>query len=244
VAPEAGSHSPVVAAVAEAVGTLLLVLAVVLGAALSLAPGSPVADGLPGPGARFLVLGLLVAPFVAVLAASPLGRLSGAHLNPAVTLAFWVVGRVRGRVVPGYLTAQLVGGFAGALIGRAVLPPAAWKPIGGAVTHPDVPVVAALALEAAMTALLLIVVLGFAFSERLARLTPVAIVPILTAIIWLGSPWTGASINPARSEGPALAFGDLADLWVYFVAPSAAAVAVGLAWRVTPVLVVALHPDT
>jgi glycerol uptake facilitator-like aquaporin len=111
------------------------------------------------------------------------------------------------------------------------------------VTHPDVPIVAALALEAGMTVLLLVVVLGFALSERVAHLTPVAIAPVLTAIIWLGSPWTGASINPARSEGPALVFGDLADLWVYFLAPSAAAIAVGLAWRVTPVRLVALRPD-
>ena len=68
-------------------------------------------------------------------------------------------------------------------------------------------------------------------SERRARWTPVAIVPLLTAIIWLGSPWTGASLNPARSEGPALAFGDVTDLWIYFAAPCAAALVVGLVWR-------------
>jgi hypothetical protein len=66
---------------------------------------------------------------------------------------------------------------------------------------------------------------------RLARWTPLALVPLLTAIIWLGSPWTGASLNPARSEGPAVAFGDLSDLWLYCVAPVIGALAVGLAWR-------------
>ena len=67
---------------------------------------------------------------------------------------------------------------------------------------------------------------------------------MLTAIIWLGSPWTGASINPARSEGPALAFGDLADLWLYLAAPSAAGLAVGLVWRVTHAPLRALLRDT
>ncbi len=219
--------------IAEAAGTALVVLAIVLAAALSIAAGSPLADALPGPGARFLALGVLVAPFVAALAVSPIGRASGAHLNPAVTLAFWVLGRVRAldRVASG--GAPLAGGLAGAAAARALLPSRAWESIGGAVTHPRVPIGAAFALEAAMTTLLLVVIVRFSSSMRLARLTPLAIVPVLTAIIWLGSPWTGASINPARSEGPALAFGDLDDLWLYLIAPSAAGVAVGAASRVT-----------
>jgi aquaporin Z len=103
--------------------------------------------------------------------------------------------------------------------------------IGGAVTHPSVPLVAAIALEAGMTIALLSLVFTFVSSARLAPFTPLAIVPLLTAIIWLGSPWTGASLNPARSEGPALVFGDLVDLWLYLAAPAAAAVLLGLAWR-------------
>jgi aquaporin Z len=229
---------------AEAVGTALLVLAIVLGAALALAAGSPLADALPGPGARFLALGVLVAPFVALLALSPVGRASGAHLNPAVTLAFWVLGRLGRRDLAGYVAAQLAGGLAGAAAGRALLPRHAWESIGGTVTHPGVPAVAAFALEGGMTALLLVVILSFVSSERLARLTPVAIVPVLAAIIWLGSPWTGASINPARSEGPAVAFGDLADLWLYLLAPSIAGVIVGLGWRVTRTPLRALPRDT
>jgi aquaporin Z len=230
--------------VAEALGTALLVLAIVLAAALSIAAGSPLADALPGPGARYLALGVLVAPFVAVVALSPIGQTSGAHLNPAVTLAFWALGRLGRRDAIGYVAAQLAGGLAGAWAGRALLPEAAWESIGGTVTHPAVASVAAFALEAGMTALLLVVILTFGSSERLMRLTPLAIVPVLTAIIWLGSPWTGASINPARSEGPALAFGDLADLWLYLIAPSLAGLVVGLAWRVTRAPLGALPRDT
>jgi aquaporin Z len=229
---------------AEALGTALVVLAIVLAVGLSVADGSPLANALPGPGARFLAVGVLVAPFVALLATSPLGRASGAHLNPAVTLAFWIGGRLSTRDLAGYIAAQLVGGLAGAAAGRALLPRAAWESIGGTVTHPGVPAAAAFMLEAGMTALLVVVILAFSSSKRLARLTPLAIVPVLTAIIWLGSPWTGASINPARSEGPALAFGDFSDLWLYLLAPSLAGLAVGLAWRVTRAPLRALLRDT
>jgi aquaporin Z len=243
VAPQPGSFDGR-AWMAEAIGTALLVLAIVLAVALSVAADSPLAEALPGPGARFLAVGVLVAPFVAALALSPVGRASGAHLNPAVTLSFWVLGRLGPRDLAGYIAAQLAGGLAGAAAGRALLPRAAWESIGGTVTHPGVPAVAAFALEAGMTALLVVVILTFSSSARLARLTPAAIVPVLTAIIWLGSPWTGASINPARSEGPAIAFGDLADLWLYLLAPSIAGVAIGLAWRVTHASLSALPRDS
>jgi aquaporin Z len=216
---------------AEAAGTALLVLAILLAASLSLAEGSPVAEALPGRGAGFLVLGLLVAPCVALIAVSPLGRLSGAHINPAVTLGFWALGRVSRHDLFGYVAAQLAGGLAGAFAARLALPESVTDSIGGSVTHPEVPTAAAIALEAGMTALLFTVILTFVSSERLARWTPLAVVPVLTALIWLGSPWTGASLNPARSEGPALAFGDVADLWLYFAAPTAAALAMGLLWR-------------
>jgi aquaporin Z len=206
---------------AEAAGTALMVLAILLAAAVTLGAGS----------ARFLLLGAIVAPCVALIAVSPLGRLSGAHINPAVTLGFWGLGRLSPSDVAGYVSAQLAGGFAGALGGRAILPAHTTESIGGAVTHPSVSTAAAVALEAGMTAALLALIFAFVSSARRARWTPLAIVPLLTAIIWLGSPWTGASLNPARSEGPALAFGDLGDLWIYLTAPCAAALTVALLWR-------------
>jgi aquaporin Z len=216
---------------AEAAGTALLVLAILLAVSLALGKGSPVAEALPGRGAGFLVVGILVAACVALIALSPLGRLSGAHINPAVTVGFWALGHVSRHDLVGYVAAQLAGGLAGALVARLVLPQSVTDSIGGSVTHPGVGAAAAITLEAGMTALLLGVIFGFVSSERLARWTPLAIVPVLTAIIWLGSPWTGASLNPARSAGPALAFVDLADLWLYFAAPTVAGLAMGLFWR-------------
>jgi len=219
---------------AEGAATALLVAAIVLAAALTLGHGSPVAAALPGRGARFLALGLIVAPVVALISVSPLGRLSGAHTNPALTLGFWVLGRVSRQDLAGYVAAQLAGGVAGAAAARVALPPPTAASIGGAVTHPAVAAPEAFALELAMTATLLVVIFAFVSDERLARGTPLAIMPVLATLIWLGSPLTGASLNPARSAGPALVFGDLADLWIYLAAPAAAALVLGALWRAAP----------
>jgi aquaporin Z len=215
-----------------------MVLAIVSAATLALGQGSPMA----GQGARFLLLGALVAPCIALIAVSPLGRLSGAHINPAVTLGFWKLGWVSRHDLFGYVAAQLAGGLAGALVARLLLPRSATDSIGGAVTHPHgASTLGALSLEAGMTALLLGVVLAFVSSERLARWTPLALVPVIAAIIWLGSPWTGASLNPARSEGPAVAFTDLADLWLYFLAAALGALAMAAAWPRRPMTAKLFH---
>jgi aquaporin Z len=130
--------------------------------------------------------------------------------------------------------AQFAGGAAGAAVGRLVLPAATAESIGGAVTHPAVGAPEAIALELAMTGALLVLIFAFVSDEHLARRTPLAIMPLLAGLIWLGSPLTGTSLNPARSAGPALVFGDLTDLWIYLVAPAGAALVVGALWREAP----------
>jgi hypothetical protein len=81
-----------------------------------------------------------------------------------------------------------------------------------------------------MTALLVLTVFSFVSRERLARWTPVAVCVLIAALIWRAGRYTGTSLNPARSAAPAIAFGDLKDLWLYLVAPIAGAVAVAVAW--------------
>ncbi|HME02140.1 MAG TPA: aquaporin [Solirubrobacteraceae bacterium] len=213
---------------AEGAGTALLVLGALSAIALVLGSASPLA-GWSGS-ARLLLTGLLVGICVALLVVSPLGRLSGAHLNPAVTLAFWVVRMVSGRDLIGYVAAQLLGALAGALAFRWLWGGVALS-VNGGVTHPSVALWEALCLEAGMTALLVVMIFLFVSRERLARLTPLMLVPVLAVLIWKGSPYTGTSLNPARSEGPAIAFGNFADLWLYFLGPILGALTVAAAWR-------------
>ena len=82
-----------------------------------------------------------------------------------------------------------------------------------------------------MTALLVAMIFVFVSRERLAPLTPLMLVAVLAVLIWKGSPYTGTSLNPARSEGPAVVFADFADLWLYFLGPILGALAVAVAWR-------------
>jgi aquaporin Z len=77
-----------------------------------------------------------------------------------------------------------------------------------------------------MTALLLAMIFLFLSHERLMRWTPLMLWPLVGAMVWQGSPYTGTSLNPARGAGPALAFSDFADLWLYLLAPVLGAVAV------------------
>jgi len=225
---------------AEAAGTSLLVLGALSAVAFVLGENSPVAQIVSSTSVRLLLAGLLVGATVALIAVSPLGRLSGSHLNPAVTLALGVLGRVGARDVCGYLLAQFAGALLGALAFHLLWGGIALS-VGGGVTHPSVARPVALAVEAGMTGLLVATILFFLSRQRLARWTPLVVWMLLAVLIWRFSRYTGTSLNPARSEGPAVAFGDFSDLWIYLVAPIAGALAVATAWRRTRP---SMHPKT
>jgi aquaporin Z len=215
---------------AEAVGTALLVLGALSAVAFVLGDGSPV-DRVPaGESARLLLTGVLVGGCVFLIVVSPVGRVAGAHINPAVTLAFGVIGRVSAHDVMGYLVAQLAGALAGAYAFRRLWGSVALS-VGGGVTHPTVSTPVAIGIEAGMTALLLAMIFVFLSRERLMRWTPLMLWAVVGALVWQGSPYTGTSLNPARSTGPAVAFSDLADLWLYLLAPALGALAIAAAWR-------------
>jgi aquaporin Z len=226
--PHAGFHRRTW--VAEAAGTGLLMLGGLSVIAALLAPGSPAAEVIASHSTRLLLVGVLFGGCVTLIAISPVGRLSGAHLNPAVTLAYRVLGKVSWHDVAGYLTAQLAGALTGSLAFRALWGPTGVS-VGGGETHSTIATPAAFLLEAVMTAALVATILAFGSRERLMRWTPFAIVPVIAVLVWQAADYTGTSLNPARSAGPAIAFGNLSDLWLYLVAPSAGAVALAAAWR-------------
>jgi aquaporin Z len=216
---------------AEGAATFTLVFGGLSVVCLAFGRGSPAPDLLPWHGVRLLLVGMVFSGLNSLLAVSPLGRLSGAHLNPAVTLAFRSLGRVSNADTAGYVVVQIGGALAGAAALRV-----AWGGIGesidGGITLPTVSPAAAFALEAAMTGLLVAVIVACVSSARLARWTPLVIWPLIAALVWVGGPYTGTSLNPVRSGGPAFVFGNLDSLWLYVVAPVAGAVGIALAWRV------------
>jgi MIP family channel proteins len=159
-----------------------------------------------------LVFGLVIMAMVYAT-----GHLSGAHINPAVTIAFVLSRHFPRREAAGYIAAQLVGATAGALLLLAVWPD---KPAALGATLPTVATGSALAYEAVLTAILMFVIMAVATDARAVGAG--AAIEIGGAVgldaIFAG-PVTGASMNPARSIGPALASGELGDLWIYVVGP-------------------------
>lgn len=200
------------ALVAEAIGTFTLVFAGC--GAIALGSVEPV-----GVAAAF---GLAIMVMIYAL-----GHVSGAHLNPAVTAAF-AVGRhfPISRVVP-YWAAQVAGAIAGAAVLRATLGDV---PLG--VTQPTGSHLQALVWEGVLTFFLMLVIVAVATDTRaVGQAAAIAIGSAVALGALVGGPVSGASMNPARSIGPAVASGDLTDLWIYLTAPPLGAIVAVLVYR-------------
>ena len=191
--------------IAEAIGTFALV-AVGPGAAMVAAK-----TGAFGHTGIALAFGLVV---TLVVASS--GHLGGAHINPAVTIGFWSVGRFPVRQVVPYILAQCVGAITAAASLVWIL-----GPVGNfGATVPALPLAQSFAVELGYTTLLGFVIMGVATDDR----SPVAVAPFaIGATVFAGAlvtgPLTGGSFNPARSLGPAVVGGVWSAHWLYWAAP-------------------------
>ena len=144
------------------------------------------------------------------------GHLSGAHFNPAVTVAFAVTRHFPWRDVPLYVVGQLLGAVGGALVLRAFFGAEA----GLGVTAPSGSLMQALGVEVLLTAVLMFVITSVATDTRaVGQLAAIAIGGTVALDALWGGPITGASMNPARSFGPALVAGVWRDQWIYWLAP-------------------------
>jgi aquaporin Z len=159
-----------------------------------------------------------------------MGAVSGAHLNPAVTLAFSLRGDFPWRRVPGYMLVQLVGATLACLLLWAVYGKVG--ALGATVPGPNIADWQAFLTEAILTLGLVSTILGTASrAQNVGSLSAVAVGGyIILAGLW-SSPLSGASMNPARSLGPDLALWQFGHLWPYLAGPPLGAIAaVGAAW--------------
>lgn len=204
---------------AEALGTALLVAVGLSIVILDFGRGSPVLQVVPDAGWRRLITGFLFGTTGALIALSPLGRESGAHINPVVTLSFWLMRKLGPGVALGYVLAQLAGALAGAL------PLLAWGAMGRSVAYGATLAGAgygagwALLGETACTFALVFGLFFFLQNPRLRAFTP-ALFPFLYAVmVFVEAPLSGTSTNPARSLGPAVISGVWQGWWLYWLGP-------------------------
>jgi aquaporin NIP len=171
-----------------------------------------------------LVFGLVI--MVMVYAT---GHLSGAHINPAVTLAFALTRHFPAREAGVYLAAQVTGAVMAAVLLLAVWPS---QPAALGATVPSVGIGSALVYEAVMTAILMFVIMAVATDTRAVGAgAAIAIGATVGLDALFGGPVTGASMNPARSFGPALASGEWHEFWIYVAGPLAGAAIGGFAYQ-------------
>ncbi len=213
--------------IAEVLGTFILVL---------FGCGSAVLMG-----AQIGMLGIALAFGLAIVAAAyGLGAISGAHLNPAVSLGMVAAGRMSVGDFAGYAVAQCLGAFLGALVLMLIATGKADYTVAvdglgqngfGTGYLGEYSLTAALIFEFVMTFVFVTVILGATASGAPGAMAGLAIGLTLAAIHLVGINVTGVSVNPARSFGPAVLVGGqaIADLWVFIVAPLAGGALAGVA---------------
>jgi aquaporin Z len=185
-------------------------------------PASPVRQALDDALLRRAMIGVAMGLTAVALIYSPIGKRSGAHMNPAVTFTFWRLGKVQGWDALFYVVFQFIGGLLGVLLTAWVLGQmlVADNAVNYAVTVPGQPGRwAAFAAEAAISCGLMLTVLFVSNRPSLNRYTGLAAGALVATYITFEAPLSGMSMNPARTVASALPAQVWSDVWIYFVAP-------------------------
>jgi len=226
-------HWPEYLIEAWALGTFMIAAGLV--ATLLEYPRSPLHEALPDPAQRRALAGLAMGLTAIGLIYSPWGRRSGAHMNPAVTLTFLALGKVRGCDAAFFMLAQFVGGTLGVLLVLALLGSSfSAAPVSYAATMPG-PAGAAVAFaaELAISAGMMATILTCSGWRRAAPFTGLVAGVLVASYIALEGPLSGMSMNPARSFASAAPGLMWHFLWIYFLAPVAGMLAGAQLYRCT-----------
>lgn len=205
----------------EFIGTLVLVL---------FACGVAAVTGCNGEANASYVLTALAFGGVIIAMAYSIGNISGCHINPAVSIAVWINKGMSGKDFFGYLIAQFLGAIAGAAILMSLIGTEMGLGQNGLY---DASVAKSLAVEVILTFVFVLAVLGATSKMENSKVAGLVIGGSLTLVHLLGIYFTGTSVNPARSFGPALLMGGdaLANVWVFIVAPLVGGILAALVWK-------------
>ena len=199
--------------IAEAVGTMLLTL---------------VACGIAVTSEVNLVATSLAFGLVIVAAAYSIGNVSGCHINPAVSIALTVAGKMEVKECIKYVIAQVIGAFVGSLLLALVL--GGFSALGANGLVGDTTIWIALVVEVVLTFIFTTTILGVTDKKENGHVTGIVIGLTLVLVHLFGLPFTGTSVNPARSLAPAVLQGGsaLTHVWIFIVAPVVGAILAGL----------------
>ncbi|KYC40894.1 hypothetical protein WA1_25075 [Scytonema hofmannii PCC 7110] len=217
---------------AELLGTAFNLFIGLSAVVFNFGKGLPMQALIPNESMRLLMTGLFFAGSGSLIAISPLGKLSGAHLNPSLSLAFWVQGKMHRHDLIGYIIAQ----FLGAII-AAMLIVVVWgnyaASIRNGMTLPGngYPLWYVFLAEVTITFLLVLSIFIFLSHHQLMRWTPLMTWLLVATIVCLEAPISGTSLNPARSIGPALVTLYWKDQWLYCIASPLGAMVAVVAFR-------------
>jgi len=190
-------------------------------AALLEHPASPVRMVIASPDLRRFLAGIAMGLTAILLIYSPMGQRSGAHMNPATTLTFFRLGKLEKWDAVFYVMSQFIGGVAGTLLAFVALGQSlAHKNVNFAITRPGMQgIAAAFVAEVVITFLLMTVVLNVSNNRNFAQFTGLAAGAMVMLFITFEAPFSGMSMNPARSFASDLVGMQWQSIWIYFTAP-------------------------
>jgi aquaporin Z len=228
-----GGRSRAAGALAELVGTAIVLFTLVSARVMVWDLERPVAARVPSPSARVTVVAVMTGLAILAVVRSPLGRLSGGHLNPAVTLAFALQGMVAPFELVSYPIAQCVGAVLGAAGATFAWGEAADLPhVARGVTSPapDWSWLPAIVVEATFVMVLLLVTFEVLSRRSMLRSASLVVPTVLVVGVSLLARRSGAGFNPARALGPDIAAGRFPGLAIYLVGPIIGAALASLLW--------------
>lgn len=218
---DAASHIPEYACEAAGLGIFML-SACVFGVLIE-HPASAIHQAITMPFWRRIAMGMAMGLTALAIIRSPIGQRSGGHLNPAVTLSYWLLGKIRPMDAVFYIAAQFTGGILGVIAADLLIgAPLRHMSVNWVVTQPGAGgVTAAFAAEAAIAFLMMTTILLISNHRTFSKYTPWCAAFLIANFIAWESPYSGMSMNPARTFGSAFSASDWTALWVYFTAPLA-----------------------
>ncbi len=219
----------------EFAGTAWLMFAIVATVSLMFSTASPVHHWIPSNVARLFCAGALIGTSGSLFTISAWGKLSGAHLNPAMSLGFAVLGKMHLRDLAGYIVAQMSGAVVGSVAAKLILGIPAAQINQAALRQPaSVSEAACLLGECLATFAYCYAIYYFVSHKEIMRWTPLLNIPLAASIVCLDGNISGAGFNPARWFGPAALTCGWQEWWIWALAPMGAAAFAALMRKAAP----------